>query len=71
MYVPSQEPVNQWLLFVDVLHIYFPVHPFVHELGHLFFGLYCFTFVISGSFIADCAVLALLVVKGRTMTYSC
>ena len=65
-----QEPVIQWLSFVYVLHICF---------SFIFFFFYInkavsfelFYIVLSGPFIADYAVWALLVVEGRTVTYSC
>ena len=40
---------------------------FVHILGRLFSRLNCH----FGAFIADYAVWALLIVEGRTVTYSC
>ena len=40
-------------------------------ISNLFFRLNCFTFVISGPFIADYVIWVLLIDEGRTLTYSC
>ena len=72
MYVPvqSQEPLIQWLSFVYAVHICFSFIFFI-QIMSLVFSFELFYIVISGPFIADYAVWALLIVEGRTMTYSC
>ena len=69
--VPSQEPVIQWLSFVYVLHICFSFIFFFTLVRPLVFSFELFYIVLSGPFIADYAVWALLIVEGRTVTYSC
>ena len=63
--VPSQEPVIQWLSFVDELHISFFVHFFyINE-------AVSFLVWIVLHFKAEYAVWALIIVEGRTVTLSC
>ena len=70
MYVPfpSQEPVIQWLSFGYVLHIFFS---FIFLLYYkaVIFSFELFYIVLSGPFIADYAVWALLIVEGSLVTY--
>ena len=68
--VPSEEPVIQWLSFVYVLHICFSFI-FFTQIRSLVFLFELFYIVLSGPFIAHYAVWALLIVEGRTVTYSC
>ena len=53
-----------------VTYLFF-VHFFVHELDRYFSRLNCFTFFVSGPFIADFKVWALFTAEGRTVTYNC
>ena len=74
MYVPvhSQEPKIQWLSFGYVLHIWFLFKKkMCTHIRPLVFSFGLFYIVISGHFIADYIVWALLIVEGHTVTYSC
>ena len=66
--VPRQEPEIKQLSFVFVLHI--SVYFFVYEIrpSVLLFELY--EVVMSGPFIGDYTVWAMLIVEGRTVNYS-
>ena len=52
-----------------VTYLFF-VHFFI-QIRPLVFSFELFYIVISGPFISDYAVWALLIVEGRTVTYSC
>ena len=69
--VPSQESVIQWLSFDYVLHICFSFIFFFIQIRPLVFSFELFYIVIWGPFIADYAVLALLIDEGRMVTYNC
>ena len=69
--LPNQEPVIQWLSFAHMLHIGFLFIFFYIQIRPLFISFEFINIVIAGPFIADYAVWALLIVEGRTVTYSC
>ena len=74
MYVPvpiKLEASNSVVVVCLCVTYLFFVHFFVSIIRPLVFSFELFYIVISGPFIADFAVWALLIVEGRTLTYSC
>ena len=63
--VPSQKPVKEWLSFMCYIFVFCS---FFYINKAVIFSFELFYIVISGLFIADYAVWALLIVEGRAVT---